>query len=116
MPNFFFRKGFSDQKVWAILKFLENYVLFEDPEMNRIFSEQIKSTDKNNVMGIVEFVKQEGIEQGIKTGIEIGRDETKRVFVQNLLREGNFSVEKIASVANVTVEVVNELKDGLIAQ
>jgi len=69
------KRGFSQLKIRAILVFLENYVLFEDPEMNRIFKESIQSQDKNNIMGIDEYLKQIGKEEGLAEGIEKGREE-----------------------------------------
>lgn len=104
-----FKRGLPSRKIRAIFNFLENYVLFEDPEMNRIFREQIKPYDKNNVMSVDEFVKQTGIEKGI----EIGRENSSRLFVENLLKESSFPVEKIASLANVTVDFVNKIKNEL---
>jgi len=63
-------------------------------------------------MSIDEFVKQEGIEEGIEIGLENG----KREFVGNLLKGTDMPVEQIASLANVTVEFVNEIKAGMIGQ
>lgn len=57
------RRGLQSQKVRAILKFLENYVRFEDQEMNRIFRDRIQSQDKIHVMGIDEYVNMEGREE-----------------------------------------------------
>jgi hypothetical protein len=141
-------KGFSIRKIRAIFVFLENYVLFEDPEMNRNFKQRIQSHDKNNIMGIDEYIKmvsreegleegraeglaegrakgleqgiekgieqgiEKGIEQGIERGIEKGKEERNRLFVQNLLKEG-FSLEKIASLANVTAAFVKTVKADL---
>jgi hypothetical protein len=99
------RRGFQSRKVRAILKFLENCVRLEDEEMNRIFRERIQSQDKNFVMGIDEYVKMEGIEEGIEI--------RNRQFVENLLRETEFSTEKISALADVTVEFVNEVRNGL---
>jgi hypothetical protein len=59
-------------------------------------------------MSVDEFVEQKGIEKG--------REESNRVVVQNLLKRRDFPVEEIASVVNVSVEFVNEIKSGLIAQ
>jgi hypothetical protein len=95
------RRGFQSRKVRAILKFLENYVRLEGAEMNRIFRERIQSQDKNHVMGIDEYVKMEGIEI------------RNRQFVENLLRKTEFSTEKIAALADVTVEFVDEVRDSL---
>jgi hypothetical protein len=103
------KKGYSIQKVRAVLKFLENYVVFKDQEMNRIFRERIQSKNKNNPMGIDEFVRQEGVEIGLKQG----RKEERRTFVANLLSETKFSAAKIASLANVTVGFVERVRKSL---
>jgi len=79
------------------MTFLENYVLFEDPEMNRIFIEKVIPHDKSNFMSIDEYIKMV---------------ERERI-AENLLKESDLSVEKIASLTNVTVEVVNEIKEDL---
>jgi hypothetical protein len=73
--------------------------------MNRIFRERIQSQDKNHVMGIDEYVKMEGIERGIEI--------RNRQFVENLLRKTEFSTEKIAALADVTVEFVDEVRNSL---
>jgi hypothetical protein len=108
------KKGYSKAKVWAVLRFLENYVVFKDRDMNRIFKERIQSRNKNNPMGIEEFVRQEGLEIGLrrgrKEGKAKGRQEERRVLVQNLLSGTRFSVAKIASLANVTAEFVERVK------
>jgi len=91
------RKGFEMRKLRAIMKFLYNYVLFEDPEMNRNFMKTIRSQDKNNYMGIDEYIRLEA------------KEEAQEEFVKNLLGEFDLPVEKIASLANTTVEFVNEV-------
>ena len=108
IANKLLKRGIPVEKIRAIFSFLENYVLFEDPEMNRTFKERIKTHDKNNVMGTIEYVRLEAEE---KT-----REKTSRLFVENLLKESEFSVEKIASLANVTVEFVNDVKEDLKAK
>lgn len=99
------RKGFPIQKLRAIMKFLKNYVLFEDPEMHRLFIERIYSPIYSNAMGIDEYIKMEAKEEE--------RESSNRRFVENLLKGSDFSDEKIASLANVTVEFVNEVKADL---
>jgi hypothetical protein len=110
------KKGFSQRKIRAIFVFLESYVLFKKPEMNRIFKERIQPQDKNNIMGIDEYLKQVGKEEGLAEGMEKGRENSSRLFVENLLKDGSFPVDKIASFANVTVEFVNKIKKGLKAK
>jgi hypothetical protein len=113
------RKGFPMKKIRAILTFLENYVLFGDPKMNRIFRERVQLHDKDNIMNIDDYVKMiskdEGLEEGKREGRRKGRKEgvekSKRLFVENLLSNTDFTVEKIASLANVTVKFVNKIKE-----
>ena len=100
-----FKRGFNQRKIRAIFTFLESYVLFGDSEMNRNFRERIRSQDKNNIMGIDEYVRRVAKEEE--------RENNSRLFVENLLKDGSFSVEKIASLANVTVAFVNKIKKGL---
>jgi hypothetical protein len=113
IANTLLDKGFNERKVNAVLIFLENYVLFEKKEMNRIFRERIQSHDKNNIMGINEYVKMVAKEEGLEQGRMEERESNHRVFVENLLKGSDFSVEKIASLANVTVELVNQIKGEL---
>jgi hypothetical protein len=119
-----FRKGFPRRKILAILNFLENYVLFEDPEMNRNFKERIQSQDKSNVMGIEEYIKMvakeeglaEGLAVGIEKGIAKGRKEEKAEVVKRLLADKAFAIKKIAAIAGVSVDFVKTLKSGLTAK
>jgi len=115
---FIFRKlyeqgVFEKRKLQAILTFLDNYVLFEKPETNRIFRDEIdKITGKKNTMDIFEQVAEMKAQEARKEGIEEGRTEERRHFVENLLKESDFSLEKIASLANVSVGYVKEIKKG----
>ena len=94
-------KGFGMEKIRAIFNFLRNYVLFEKPETNRKFDNLFKETDKTSVMNTVEYLKMEG------------KEEAAAAFVENLLKGSDFVVEKIASLANVSVEFVNKVKNQL---
>jgi hypothetical protein len=94
-------KGFAMDKIRAIFNFLRNYVLFEKPETNRKFDNLFSETDKINVMNTIEYLKMEG------------REEATASIVQNLLKQSDLAVEKIASLANVSVEFVNKIKSKL---
>jgi hypothetical protein len=115
---------FAQVVIRAIFVFLESYVLFKKPEMNRIFKERIQPQDKNNIMGIDEYLKQvgkeeglaEGLEKGLEQGMEKGRENSSRLFVENLLKDGRFPIDKIASLANVTVDFVKKIKKDLKAK
>lgn len=47
-------KGFSRAKTLAVLGFLRNYVLFEDPELNLKFDERLRPDNKNDAMNMME--------------------------------------------------------------
>jgi len=49
----------------------------------------------------------------IKFILQEGKEEAATGFVENLLKESDFVVEKIASLANVSVEFVNKVKNRL---
>ena len=71
-------------------------------EMNRIFTEQVRSYDKSNIMNLDEYLKMEGREEG--------RKEKRTSIVLNLLTKSNFSDEQIADIVEVSVAFVEEVK------
>jgi len=97
-------KGFSRAKTLAILNFLRNYVLFENPELNCKFDDGLRPDDKNDVMNTIEFIRMEGREEG--------RTEKEIIFVKKLLTSTEFSDDKIADLADVSVEFVKEIREG----
>ena len=60
-------------------------------------------------MNTDEYLKMVGKEEGILEG----QEKAAEAFVKNLLEGSDFVVEKIASLANVTVEFVNKIKNNL---
>jgi predicted transposase YdaD len=107
-----YKKGlFSKRKIEGILTFLNNYVLFEKQETNLIFMKELDIiTGKAKTMGIIEQLAEIRAQEGHEMGLEEGRVESSRLFVGNLLQETDFSIEKIASLANVSVDFVKEVK------
>jgi hypothetical protein len=97
------------EKIRAIFNFLRNYVLFEKPETSRKFDNLFEQTDKVSIMNTTEYLKAEGREEGI----EVGKEQAAAAFVENLLKGSDFTVDKIASLANVSVEFVNDVKNKL---
>jgi len=69
-------------------------------------------------MGTEEYLLQkankEGIETGLELGIEQGIEKSKLAFVKSLLADTDFDVEKIASLANVTIEFVQRIKTSAV--
>jgi hypothetical protein len=98
-----FASGFGPAKVRSIFNFLRNYVLFEKPETNRKFDDQIKETDKAGIMNTLEYVKMEGKEEG--------RAEERRKAVMALLANTEFSIGKIAAILGVSIEFVIKVND-----
>ena len=93
------KKMYLKEKVDAILSFLRNYVVFDDPEINRKFDEDIDQlTGKQNTMGIIEQLAEQRVE------------EKSRLVVENLLKQTDFSIEKIASLTATSVDFVLKLK------
>ena len=62
-------------------------------------------------MGIDEYVKQLGMEEGWAEGEE----KKSRLFVENMLSSTDFLIEKIASLAAVSADFVNKVKGALTA-
>jgi len=103
-------KGFEKQKIEGIFSFIENYVLFDKPEYNRIFKEQIDTiTNKPNTMDIIEQVAEIREKKGREEGIV----EARHTMVEKLLKETSFSEAKIASLADISIDVVKEMKKGV---
>jgi hypothetical protein len=96
-------KGFEESKIDGILSFIENYVLFENPENNRNFKERIdKITNKPNKMDILEQVAE--IREAKARKEE--REKSVRAFLSNI----EFSSEKIAELVGVSVSFVEQIK------
>ncbi|MDO6430233.1 hypothetical protein Q4E93_06540 [Flavitalea sp. BT771] len=60
-------------------------------------------------MNTVEYLKMEGKQEGFAEG----KKETTRVIVENLLRNSDYPVEKIAISCDVSIEFVNNIKRKL---
>jgi flagellar biosynthesis/type III secretory pathway protein FliH len=56
---------------------------------------------------------EKGIEVGLQKGREEGLQESCEIFVKNLLANTEFSPEKIASLANASLDLVNKIKEGI---
>lgn len=108
---FIFRKLYADgvfekPKLQAILTFLDNYLRFENPENNRIFNSEIDQiTGKTNTMDIFEQVAEWRRLDGIEEGIEKGKENSVRLFLANT----EFSPEKIASLVEVPLALVEKI-------
>lgn len=104
------KKIFSKRKVEKILVFLNNYILFDKKETTRIFTKQLDLiTAKKATMGIVEQLAE--IKQQ-EARME-GRGMANRLFIKNLLKDSDFTLEKIASLTGVSIDYVKHVKKNI---
>jgi len=106
--------AFGEEKTNAILAFLNNYVLFKNPEINLIFMQRTDEIfEKENTMGIIEQLAeikgQEGLKKGKEIGLEEGLEKTVRLFLSNT----EFSPEKIAELVGVPLALVEKIQQEL---
>jgi hypothetical protein len=86
------------------------FVFFVRFGKDRIFKARFdEKTGKTNTMGIIEQFAE--IKE--KEGLERGREEVTRTFVENLLKQSSHSLEDIASLTNVSLETVKKIKSEL---
>lgn len=104
------KKIFGEKKIAAIMRFLNNYVQFKKPETKRIFMQEVdKRTGKKNTMGILEQL----VDIKSKEAREEGRAQAQEQAVKAFLTNTEFSVEKIASLVDVSVSFVEQVKKSL---
>jgi len=114
LTKLLFAKSYSEHKINAIMAFLNNYVVFKNPETYRIFKERVdKITGKKNTMGILEQIAEIKAAEALEKGRAEGEELANRRFVEYLLTNTDFSLDKIASEANVSLDFVNRIKEGI---
>lgn len=90
---------FKKEKIEAILRFLNNYLLFESADTNLTFTKEIDLiTRKTNTMTLAEQIAEMRVE------------EKERFVVENLLKVSDFPKDKIAAIAGVSVDFVKEIE------
>ena len=111
---------FERRNLQAIVIFMEHYLPFKNKEIIRTFREQVDQiTGKKNTMDIFEQVaewqKQDLLEEGRQEGRQEGllKGQEQSIQVLALLSTSEFSVEKIASMAEVSIDFVEKIKAGL---
>ncbi len=111
-------KKYNHEHIARFLFFLKNFVYIENKEINRNFDKEVdKLTGKKETMGIIETIKkierEEAFEKGIERGIEKGAQQKSYEFVKNLLSNTNFTIAKVASLANVTEAFVKKVQTSM---
>ena len=105
-------KQISKEKIQTIMDFLRVYVRFNTNDDNLKFDREIELiTEKNTTtMGIreliIDTIEKESEAKGEARGEAKGIKKKDLIFVNNLLENTDFSNEKIASLAVVDVEFV----------
>lgn len=98
------KRIFGDRKIKAIVAFLKNYVVFKKPETNRKFDVEIDQL-------ITKTESMDIFEQLIEIKAEEAREEEQAKFVRYLLRDTEFSPDKIASLVGVSIDFVEQIKN-----
>ena len=110
MANNLLARPFPKHKIRAIFNFLKSYVLFQEPEMNGIFTERTESRQKTISMNMTDFVRMEALEEGEEIGMmkgeEKGRNREREKFARRLLADTEFSLEKIAELVEIPLAQV----------
>lgn len=108
------KHNIPETKRRALMNFLKFYGAFANPEFNAKFDEAILIINKNKkTMGIEEMLIERFKKEGREEGREEALQEAKLSFVKNLLLNTNFTVTKIATLANVTEDFVRKVKKSL---
>lgn len=75
--------------------------------------EQIKRTIMSTLDIYIEKGRKKGMEEGIEKGIEKGVAQKSNEFVENLLSNTSFEIDKIAALANVSETFVKKVRTTL---
>ncbi|HEY4111300.1 hypothetical protein [Puia sp.] len=106
-------KDLPRRKVWALLRFLNNYIVFKNPATNRIFGDHVdRQKNKRYTMNMLQAVRvineRRAEENGRKKGVKTEREKS----VKKLIANSEFSDEKIASLLGVSVVFVAKIRDA----
>jgi hypothetical protein len=105
---------FGKKKTGVILSFLNNYVVFNSPEINRKFMARTEEIfEKRNPMGYIEQLAEFKSEGYIQEAKREGAKEQQEKAVRSLLANTEFSAKKIAELIDVPVSFVRKLKADL---
>jgi predicted transposase/invertase (TIGR01784 family) len=101
-------KQMPREKIRKVMNFLRYYLSFENPQMFTNFTNEIAElTERNNTMGIEEFLLDQARKEGIEKGIEKNKIETALNMVKNGIEISlisnitGFSVEEIEKIAKL---------------
>ncbi len=105
-----YARGFPRKVILHLFAFLKSYVNFSKPETEAKFDRETNQIAGNNYdMTTIEIALQLEKERSL----ERGKMERNQFFVESLFRNTDFTDEKIATVAGVSLEFVKEVKGKL---
>lgn len=115
LARLLFSKDFSQPIIRSIMNFLKNYIHFEDTKYYINFDKEVALlTSNKKTMGIEELLLEKARKQGEKTGEKRGekreRERAEKRFVASLIKSTDFTDDKIASIAGVSLEFVKQVK------
>ncbi|MFC6101519.1 hypothetical protein [Olivibacter domesticus] len=112
----------------GIYDFLAYYVSFENPQMLRIFEEEVENKlGRSITVGTREYLLEKAKNEGVMLGVKTERAnsekllaeerkkvlETKYEVVSNLILDFGFTDEQAAKAAEVTVDFVQKVRADL---
>jgi len=98
----------------GIFNFMRYYVSFENKETMLIFDKEIEElTGRITTMGteqyLLEKAKNTGIQEGIRKGAELSKEQT----VKNLITQLDLSDNQIAGIVEVSVDFIKKIRAEL---
>lgn len=98
-------KKITKEKIHKLMTFLRFYVLFESPEINTIFDNELKElTEKSKTMGIEELLLDRAKKQGIQKG-----EHKKAIAIAIEMKKEGLSIAQISKFTKLSIEEIEKL-------
>jgi len=112
-----FRRNYDSERITSLLHFLKNFLYVRDPEINRIFDDEVAQFSGGTTkMGVIEVLKEQakrqGLEIGTAMGMEKGRLEGRLEGLQIAAREmktARFPIDQIVRFTKLSAEEIKKL-------
>ncbi|MCY4780017.1 hypothetical protein ORI89_10175 [Sphingobacterium sp. UT-1RO-CII-1] len=116
---------YDKDRIISFLIFLKSFIFIRNNEINSIFDTYIYEVTGGTIdMGVLEIVKRQEREYGLEKGRieeraraeqELARAAAERIaekrsFIRNLINQTDFSDQQIASIAETTVAMVEDVR------
>lgn len=113
-------RNLSSDDAAALLTFIFLYRDFEKIEAKRKFEEVLELLNLNqSTMNFMDIYKLhcriEALKEGKKEGRREGAEEKARIFIENLIKTGGFSLKQIAAMGNVPLKFVKGIEKEMSA-